>query len=171
MKGKSAVLDGLNEVLSAELTAINQYFLHHALCEHWGYDLLARAIKQEAVDEMHHAESLIERLLYLDGRPDMQKYSKIRVGENVPDLMQKDLVLEIEAVERLNRLVSLCQKEEDHQSADLLNRILGDEEHHVDWLETQLQLVESLGLQNYLIRQISDTGPLSGKGGALEEGS
>ena len=143
-----------------------QYFLHHALTENWGYNLMAAAIKQEAVDEMHHAEALIERILYLKGRPDEQKYSKVNIGKDVPDLLEKDLELEVEAVKRLNRLIGVFMEKADHRSADLLTRILADEEHHIDWLETQLQLIEALGLPNYLIRQVSDTKPPSG-GGAL----
>ncbi len=155
MKGKKAVLEGLGEVLCAELTAINQYFMHHALCENWGYDLLAKAIKAESIDEMRHAEMLSERILYLDGAPNFQKYSVIQIGSDVPDLMKKDLELEIEAVDRLNRLIGVFQKEGDYGSARLLVSILADEEHHVDWLETQLGLIDSLGLKNYLTKYVS----------------
>lgn len=159
MKGKPAVLDGLGEVLTAELTAINQYFLHHALAENWGYDLLAKAIRQESIDEMRHAEILIERILHLDGMPDMQKYFKLRIGKDIPDIMKQDYALEMEAVERLNRLISVCQNEGDHTSAQLLVGILGEEEHHIEFLENQMELMETLGLQNYLLRQMSDTAP------------
>ena len=155
MKGKPAVIDALGEVLTAELTAINQYFLHHALAESWGYDLLAQAIKQESIDEMRHAEALIERILHLEGMPDMQKYSKIRVGKDVKDVIEKDYELEMEAVNRLNRLIPICQGEGDFTSAEMLTRILSEEEHHIEWLENQLQLIETLGMQNYLIRSPS----------------
>ena len=158
MKGKPAVIDGLSEVLCAELTAINQYFHHHTLCEDWGFDLLAKAIREESIDEMKHAESISERILYLEGEPNLQKYSKIEIGKDVPDLMQKDLALEIEAVDRLNRLITLCQSEGDHGSAQLLISILADEEHHIEWIEQQISLIDSLGLQLYLSRQVSGGG-------------
>ena len=155
MKGKPAVLDGLADVLRAELTAINQYFVHHAMCEDWGLDLLAKAVKVESIDEMKHAEMLSERMLYLGGAPNFQKYSEIELGKDVPDMLKKDLALEIDAVERLNRLITTFQTEEDHGSAQMLIGILADEEHHVDWIETQLGLIDTLGLQNYLTRQVS----------------
>ena len=129
---------------------------------------MARAIRAESIDEMRHAEALIERILYLEGMPDMQKYGKLQIGENVPEIMKKDYELEVDAVKRLNRLITLCQTEGDHASAELLTRILSDEEHHIEWLENQSQLIETLGLPNYLIRQISDTAPESGEGGALK---
>ncbi len=158
MKGKPVVIDGLGEVLTAELTAINQYFVHHAMAESWGYDLLAKAVKQEAMAEMKHAEMLIERLLYYDARPNMQKYARINIGEDVPDFLKKDLDLELEAVERLNRLIEEFQKAGDFGAAELLTQILSDEEDHVDWLETQLGLIDSLGLKNYLTRYMSPGG-------------
>ncbi|MEE8143137.1 MAG: bacterioferritin [Planctomycetota bacterium] len=155
MKGKPGIIDGLSEVLTAELTAINQYFVHHAMAENWGYDLLAKAVKQEALAEMKHAEMLIERLLFYDARPNMQKYSRINIGEDVPDFLKKDLDLELDAVERLNRLIEEFQKAGDFGAAQLLMQILSDEEEHVDWLETQLGLIASLGLENYLTRYVS----------------
>ena len=168
MKVSQAVIDGLQEVLTAELTAINQYFMHHALTEHWGYDLLSKAIRAESIDEMRHAEALMERILFLDGMPDLQKYEKLRIGTDVPSIMKNDYDLELEAVTRLNRLITLCMEEGDHASADLLRRILSDEEHHIDWLENQTDLIKALGLQNYLLKQMSDTSEASGEGGALK---
>ncbi len=168
MKGSQTVIDGLNEVLCAELTAINQYFMHHALAENWGYDLLSKAIRAESIDEMRHAEALMERILYLEGMPDMQKYGKLRIGTDIPSIMKNDYDLEVEAVQRLNRLITVCQNEGDHATAELLLRILSDEEHHIEWLENQTQLIATLGLQNYLMKQMSDTSAASSEGGALK---
>lgn len=155
MKTTQKVIDAMSEVLTAELTAINQYFVHHAMCESWGYNILASAIRTEAMSEMKHAETLVERILYYEGVPNMQKYDRINVGTDVPSLLKNDLDLEYEAVERLNKLVADCQAEGDYGAADVLTTILKDEEEHVDWLENQLGLIQSLGLENYLSRQFS----------------
>ncbi len=147
------MLEGLSEVLCAELTAINQYFVHHAMVENMGYAKLANAIRRESIDEMKHAEMLVERILFFDGIPNMQMYEKLSVGANVPEMLQNDLDLELEAVKRLQALVAEFQKVGDYGSAEMLTTILTDEERHVDFLETQLSLIESLGLQVYLSQQ------------------
>ena len=158
MKSTPVILEGLAEVLAAELTAISQYFVHHAMAEAWGYNVLARAIKQESLDEMKHAEILTERILYYDGAPNLQRLGKIVVGQNVPDIIKNDYELECEAVARLNRLIGAFQKEGDHGAAGLLMGILADEEHHIDWLENQMHLMQSLGMPCYLARQYDPEG-------------
>ncbi|MFN0059071.1 MAG: bacterioferritin [Planctomycetota bacterium] len=158
MKASPVILDGLAEVLAAELTAISQYFVHHAMAESWGYNVLAKSIKQESMDEMKHAEMLTERILYYDGVPNLQRLGKITVGPTVPEMIKCDYELECDAVARLNRLIGAFQKEGDHGAAGLLMGILADEEHHIDWLENQMHLMQSLGMQCYLSRQYDPAG-------------
>jgi len=153
MKGNAEVIDAFNEALSEELTAISQYFLHAEMCENWGYHKLAEAIKKESLDEMRHAEKVIERMLFLEGSPNMGKLQKLNIGQTVPEMLKNDLKLESNAVAMYNRLVLLARKAEDHGSAEIFKDILEDEEGHVDMLETQLSLVKELGLQNYLTLQ------------------
>jgi bacterioferritin len=150
MKGDPEVIDILGEVLCAELTAVNQYFIHAKMCANWGYHELAEYGRAESIDEMKHAEILIERILFLEGTPNMQKYMKIKVGKDVPEQLRNDLELEYGAVDRLNRGIALCLEKKDNGSRRLLQTILEEEEHHVDWLETQLDLIESIGLERYL---------------------
>lgn len=151
MKGNAEVIDGLNEALSEELTAINQYFLHSEMCENWGYEKLADFIKKEAIDEMKHAELLIERILFLDGSPNMSKYQKLNVGQTVPDIIKNDLKLEHAAVAMYNRLIeSSGSKHADHGTAELLKKILKDEEAHVDGLEMHESQIREMGLGVYL---------------------
>ena len=154
MKGKAQVLQMLNEVLVGELTAINQYFLHAEMCENWGYYKLAGLAKKESIEEMGHAEVLIERILYLDGTPNMSDYFKINIGESVKQQLQNDLQLEYEAVKRLNDGIKLCVAAGDNGSRELLNKILSDEEHHIDWLEGQLHAIDEMGMENYLSQQL-----------------
>ncbi len=154
MKGDAKVLAVLQEVLKAELTAINQYFLHAEMCENWGYEKLADYVRKESIDEMKHAEKLIERILYLDGTPNMSDYFKINVGNSVEQQFKNDLQVEYDAVKRLNEGIHLCSAQNDGGSRELLVHILMDEEHHVDWLEAQLTLIEQMGLHNYLAQQI-----------------
>ena len=156
MKGDAEVIQVLNDVLCAELTGINQYFIHAEMCANWRYLRLAKHARAEAIEEMKHAEQIIERILYLDGAPNMQKYMKINVGQNVPEQHQFDLALEKDAVARLNPGTELCRTKGDNGSRLLLERILKDEEEHVDWLEAQLQQIQDVGLQNYLSQQMDE---------------
>ena len=156
MKGDTAVIDVLNEVLTAELTGINQYFIHAMMCHNWRYERLAKHARQESIEEMKHAEEIIDRVLYLEGVPNMQRYLKINVGQNVPEQHQFDLALEKDAVARLNKGVELCRVKEDNGTRALLEKILRDEEEHVDWLEAQLQQIQDIGVQNYLAQQIDE---------------
>ncbi len=154
MRGNETVIAYLNEVLKAELTAINQYFLHAEMCENWGYERLAKYTKKESIDEMKHAEALIERILYLDGEPNMSELFTLRIGKDVKAQFENDLGLEIEAVARLNKAVAAAVEAGDNGSRELFEKILTDEEHHIDWLEAQLHLIQEIGLSNYLAQQV-----------------
>ena len=154
MKGNAEVIAGLNEALSEELTAINQYFLHAEMCESWGYKKLAGFIKKESIDEMKHAEALVERILFLDGTPNMSKYQKLNVGQTVSEMIQNDLQLEYGAVEMYNRLIDVATKKNDQGTVELLKKILKDEEAHVDALEEQTGKIKDMGLQTYLSIQV-----------------
>jgi bacterioferritin len=154
MKGNEKVISILNEVLKAELTAINQYFLHAEMCENWGYMKLASFTRKESIEEMRHAESLIERILYLDGTPTMNELFPLRIGRNVKEQLQNDLQVEYEAVPRLNRGIELAVSVGDNGSRELLEKILIDEEDHIDHLEAQLHIIQEVGLDNYLAQQI-----------------
>lgn len=154
MKGNSKVIEILNQVLKAELTAINQYFLHAEMCENWGYERLSKLIRKESIEEMIHAEKLIERILYLEGSPNMSEMFKINVGQNVQEQFKNDVQLEYDAVARLNDGVRSCVEVGDNGSKDLLEEILDDEEHHIDWLEAQLNAIGEMGIQNYLSQQL-----------------
>ena len=154
MKGDRKILDLLNEVLTAELTAINQYFVHSEMCENWGYERLHRIIQKHSIGEMKHAEELIERILFLEGIPNMQRLNKINIGEDVPEVLKLDLALEMDALPRLNKGIEECRALGDNNSRHLLEAILTDEEEHVDWLESQLALIEQVGVDNYLAQQI-----------------
>ena len=156
MKGDSAVIGALNEVLCAELTGINQYFIHAMMCANWRYKRLADHSREESIEEMKHAQEVIERILYLDGVPNMQKYMKVNVGQTVPEQHEFDLALEKDAVDRLNKGIELCRTKGDNGTRLLLEKILHDEEEHVDWLESQLLQIQTLGLDNYLAQQIKD---------------
>lgn len=148
------ILKLLNEVLTGELTAINQYFAHAKMCANWGLEGLARTIRNESIEEMKHAEELMDRILYLDGHPNVQRLGKVNVGEHVREQLELDLQLENEALPRLSEGIETCWKAGDHGSRELLERIHADEEAHVDWIETQLELIDTLGLDNYLSRQL-----------------
>jgi bacterioferritin len=154
MKGKPVVLEALSQMLKEELGAISQYFLHAEMCENWGYERLSDLIKKQAVGEMKHAEILIERILFLEGLPNMGDLPKLNIGKNVKEQIQNDLALEVSAVAEYNQAVASCQKAGDNATADLLKDLLRDEEEHVDFLETQLGLIKDLGLENYLIEQM-----------------
>jgi bacterioferritin len=154
MKGDAEVIQVLNDVLCAELTAINQYFIHAMMCDAWRLERLAKHMREESIGEMKHAEDVIERILYLEGVPNMQKYMRVNVGQNVPEMHQLDLDLEKDAVARLNPGVELCRAKGDNGSRLLLEKILHDEEGHIDWLEAQLLQIQTMGIQNYLAQQI-----------------
>jgi bacterioferritin len=154
VKGNKKVLELLNEVLTGELTSVNQYFLHAKMCKNWGYLRLAEIVRKESIDEMKHADELIERILYLEGVPNLQRLSKVNVGESVPEQLRLDRETEVDAITRLNKGIALCVEVGDNGSRDLLERILTSEEDHLDWLETQLGLVASLGEGNYLAQQL-----------------
>jgi bacterioferritin len=154
MQGNPKVIAALNEALKEELTAINQYFLHAEMCENWKYDRLAGHIKKESIDEMKHAEALIERILFLDGAPNLTAPIQLSVGGNVKDQLECDLKLEVEAVSMYNRFVGLARDEGDNASRELFERLLKDEEGHVDWLEAQVHQIKELGYERYLSQQV-----------------
>ncbi len=156
MKGNDEVIGLLNEVLSAELTGINQYFIHAMMCKNWHYKRLAEHSRKESIEEMNHAQEIIERILYLDGKPNMQKYMKVNVGRTVPEQFDFDLDLELSAVERLNHGVELARAKGDHGTRSLLEKLLVTEEAHVDWLEAQIQQIQDMGLNNYLAQQVDE---------------
>jgi bacterioferritin len=158
MKGNEGVIAVLNETLKAELTAINQYFLHAEMCENWGYVKLASYLRKESIDEMKHAEALMERILYLDGMPTMNELFPLRIGRNVKEQIQNDLNLELDAIPRLNQGIALAVQVGDNGTRELLTRILTDEEHHVDYLEAQLHVIQEVGIENYLAQQIHGEG-------------
>ena len=155
MKGDANVIEALNDVLTAELTAINQYFVHAKMCDNWGYQRLASKKREESIEEMKHADAVIERILFLDGVPNMQRLSPVRVGEEPVEQHRVDLELELEAVGRINEAIALCRDKGDNGTRELLDDILKDEEESVDWLEAQLHLVEEVGRERYLAEQIN----------------
>ena len=154
MKGNDEIIDVLQEVLSAELTAVNQYFIHARMNENWGYKKLAAYIRKESIEEMQHAQQIIDRILYFDGAPNMSKYMKINVGRNVPEQFKNDLAVEYQAVPRLNKGIEVARALGDNGTRALLEAILKEEEEHVDWLETQLGMIKEIGVENYLARQV-----------------
>lgn len=156
MKGDSDVIDLLNELLTHELTAINQYFIHSKMCANWGYHRIAKQKRAESIEEMHHADWVIDRILFLDGVPNMQRLNPVRVGEDVVEQHQLDLELEIEARERLNRGVQLCTQKGDNGTRVLLERILSSEEDGIDWLEAQLHIIGEIGKERYLAEQLGE---------------
>ncbi|MCA9640538.1 MAG: bacterioferritin, partial [Myxococcales bacterium] len=153
MKGDSEIIDALNEVLTSELTAINQYFIHFRMCEDWGYQKLAEKKRSESIEEMKHADKVIARILFLDGVPNMQRYFPVKVGEEPIEMHKVDVELEYEAVKRLNKAISLCRDKHDNGTRELLEGILLEEEEGIDWLEAQLHQVEEIGRERYLAEQ------------------
>ena len=154
MKGNDQVIEALNDVLTAELTAINQYFVHHKMCENWGYEKLSKKKYEEALEEMKDADKVIDRLLYLDGVPNMQRLSPVRVGEDPVEQHKLDLALETEAIERLNAAIARCREKGDNGTRELFEEILKGEEESADWLEAQLHIVDEIGKERYLAEQI-----------------
>jgi len=156
MRGDPAIINALNEILTSELTGINQYFIHHKMCANWGYAKLSKKKRSESIDEMKHADRVIERILYLEGVPNMQRMNPVRVGEDPIEQHQLDLALEVDAVDRLNKGVALAREKGDNGTRDLLEAILKDEEESVDWHETQLHLVKEIGKERYLAQMIHE---------------
>jgi bacterioferritin len=154
MRGNDAVIQFLNEVLTAELTAINQYFIDAKMMANWGYTRLADHVRADSIEEMGDAEKLIDRILYLEGVPNLQRLGSVRVGETVVEKLTLALQLETEAIERLNRGIALCTEAGDHGSREVAETILAGEEEHADWLETQLELIRQVGEAHYLAQQI-----------------
>jgi bacterioferritin len=154
MQGNAEVIKYLQEVLCGELTAINQYFLHAEMLENWGYKGLSNYTKKESIGEMKHAEACIERILFLDGLPNLQDLFRLRIGQNVKEIHENDLQLEYDAVARLNKAIAASVAAGDNGSRELFERILTDEEEHIDFLEAQLTMIEQMGLPNYLVTQV-----------------
>jgi bacterioferritin len=154
MKGHEQVLALLNDVLTAELTAINQYFIHARMCENWGYQRLWEKIREESLGEMRHADHLLERILYLEGIPNLQRLGKVNVGETVPEQLRLDGEVERAAIKKLNEGIELCRTLADNGSRELLEEILKAEEQHLNWIEAQLTLIEQVGEAHYLAQQI-----------------
>ena len=163
MKGDPRVIEFLNETLKNELTAINQYWLHYRLLEHWGVKKLAEYERHESIDEMKHADWLAERILFLDGLPNFQLLGRLRIGETVEEVLKADLAMEIEAVAQLKAAITYCEEVKDFGSRDLFTRILISEEEHVDTLERQFEMIERMGIQNYV--QLNSVAELDKHGG------
>jgi bacterioferritin len=155
MKGQPEIVALLNEVLGGELVAISQYFVHAKMCKNWGYDRLAGKIRSESIEEMRHAEELTDRILFLEGVPNFQKLGKLNIGENVKEQFESDLALEMRAHKLLNDGIELCRQKGDNASEALLRKILVNEEEHIDWIETQLDVIQRVGLELYLSQQLA----------------
>lgn len=156
MEGDSEIIEMLNDVLTAELTAINQYFIHAKMRENWGFSRLAAVARKESIDEMEDADKVIDRILYLDGTPNLQRYNPVKVGETVPEQLALELETEKEAILRYNEGIALAVAKGDNGTRELLEHRLVDEESHADWLEAQLHLIATVGEENYLAQQIHD---------------
>ena len=156
MRGDAEVIELLNEVLTAELTTINQYFIHAKLCENWGYKKLASKVRAESIDEMKHADEIIERILYFEGVPNLQRLNKVKIGETVAEQLKLDRELEVEAVALLNKTIELAVSLHDNGTREIVEKILRSEEEHLDWLETQLELIRQVGEKAYLAEQIRE---------------
>ncbi|HND30273.1 MAG TPA: bacterioferritin [Myxococcota bacterium] len=156
MKAAEGMVEILNEVLTAELTAINQYFIHAKMCGNWGFKCLQKLVRAESIDEMRHAEQIIDRILFLEGLPNLQRLAKLNVGETVEEQFKADLALEYVAIERLNRGIKLAREAGDNGTREMLEKILISEEEHTDWLETQLETIRQIGMPNYLAQQLRE---------------
>jgi bacterioferritin len=156
MQGDPDILAALNEILSSELAAINQYFIHYKMLENWHYGRLAKKKREESIEEMKHADRIIERILYLDGVPNMQRLAPVKVGEEPVEMHKLDLALEREAVARLNKAIALCLAKQEAGTRELLEDLLEDEEDSIDWLEAQLKQVDDIGRERYLSEQMRE---------------
>jgi bacterioferritin len=154
MKGDPDVITALGDILAAELAAINQYFVHAKMCENWGYKKLADKKREESIEEMRDAEAIVDRILFLDGVPNMQRMNPIKVGEDPIEQHRVDLSIELEAVARLNKAIELCRVKNDSGTREMLEHILKGEESSIDWLESQLHVVEDIGRERYLAEQL-----------------
>jgi bacterioferritin len=154
MQGDKAVLDVLNRILTNELTAINQYFLHARTLEQWGYEKLGHKTYEASIDEMKDADEIVKRILFLEGLPNLQEIGKLNVGEDVEEIIKADLALEMKAIPVYREAIEICEKKDDFVTRRLLAELLKGEEHQADWLETQVELIEAMGLQNYLQSQV-----------------
>ena len=155
MQGDTKIIEHLNRALKAELTAINQYFLHSRMFEDWGLERLAKKEYDESIEEMNHADELIKRILFLEGLPNLQDLGRLRIGENPKEALESDLAMELEAVPMYREAIAYAEETRDYVTRDLFEKILDDEEEHVDWLETQLDLIERIGLERYLQSQMN----------------
>jgi len=156
MQGDPEIIEKLNEVLTAELTAINQYFLHGKMQANWGYKRLAEHSREESIDEMKHADTVTDRIIYFDGVPNYQRYNPLRIGETVLEQFEADLAVENEAVQRLNDGIAMAVAKGDNGTRHLFEEILVEEENHIDWIETQLETIRQIGIENYLSQQLED---------------
>lgn len=163
MKGDKKVIEYLNGGLKKELTAINQYFLHSRMLEDWGMTKLAKHEYKESIEEMHHADEFIKRILFLEGLPNLQELGKLFIGQDVKEIMECDLKLEIDGQKYYKEAISYCREVQDYVSEDLFKKILGEEEGHIDYLETQLQMIKDMGIQNYI--QLNSESPLDAEAG------
>lgn len=154
MKGNPVVIQLLNDILMGELTAINQYFLHSRMCKSFGYARIADKMYHESIEEMKHASDLTDRILFLEGIPNLQALGKLNIGETVLEQLESDMRLELEAIDKMRNAIVVCYDAKDHTSKDLIEKILREEEEHVDWLEAQLGIIKDIGLQNYLAQQL-----------------
>ena len=155
MKGNDEVITALNKVLTNELTAINQYFLHARMLQDWGLEKIGQKEYDASIDEMKHADDLIKRILFLEGLPNLQKIGKIKIGQNIEEVIKADLEVEYAAVPELKEFIKLCEEKQDYVSRDLLQSILASEEEHVDWLETQQNLIKNVGVENFIQSQMN----------------
>lgn len=154
MRGNPEVLEALNRALTIELTAINQYFVQARMCDNWGFEKLGKKHYEESLGEMKHADKIIERILFLEGTPEIARYDVIRVGVDVKEQFENDLKLELGGVQHYNTTIDLCSRVKDHGTRDMLEPILAESEEHVNWLETQLYRIEKIGMDNYLTEQM-----------------
>ena len=154
MKGHSDVIEALKGILTNELTSVNQYFLHARMCRDWGYNKIGDKIYAESIDEMKHAKELIDRILFLEGIPNVQKLHALKIGKSVKEQLENDLSLENKAIPDLTEAIEICNAVKDHGTRELLEHILVSEEEHVDWLESQLGIIEEIGIENYLSQQM-----------------
>jgi len=155
MKGSQTIIDALNSVLTKELTAINQYFLHSRMLQNWGLEKIGKLEYEASIDEMKHADLVIKRILFLEGLPNLQKLDKLKIGQDISEIIQADLEVEYAAVPHLKKCIQEAESEHDYATRDLFLTILKSEEHHIDWLETQRDLIKSVGIQNYIQSQMN----------------